>query len=168
MITIAEYISRFLSKQGLEQCFIVPGGGAMFINEAFRKNKSVDVIPMHHEQACAMAAEGYTKLNNKPAILSVTTGPGSINSLNGVYGAYTDSIPMFIVSGQVKRETYGPLQNKNLRQLGDQEVDIVSMVKKITKYSTTITNTTEEQLTGLRMLPGKKYFRKLCDVIQYL
>ena len=162
MITIAEYISRFLSKQGLEQCFIVPGGGAMFINEAFRKNKSVDVIPMHHEQACAMAAEGYTKLNNKPAILSVTTGPGSINSLNGVYGAYTDSIPMFIVSGQVKRETYGPLQNKNLRQLGDQEVDIVSMVKKITKYSTTITNTNLKQIDQIleksikTMMTGRK------------
>ncbi len=162
MITIAEYISRFLSEQGLEQCFIVPGGGAMFINEAFRKNKSVNVIPMHHEQACAMAAEGYTKLNNKPAILSVTTGPGSINSLNGVYGAYTDSIPMFIVSGQVKRETYGPLQNKNLRQLGDQEVDIVSMVKKITKYSTTITNTNVKHIDQILekaikiMLTGRK------------
>ncbi len=140
MITVAEYISRFLSKQGLEQCFIVPGGGAMFLNEAFRKNKSIEVLPMHHEQACAMAAEGYTKLNNKPAILSVTTGPGAINALNGVYGAYTDSVPMFVVSGQVKRETYGPIQSKNLRQLGDQEVDIVTMVKKITKYAKTITD----------------------------
>jgi len=162
MITIAEYISRFLSKQGLEQCFIVPGGGAMFINEALRKNKLVEVIPMHHEQACAMAAEGYTKLNNKPAILSVTTGPGSINALNGVYGAYTDSIPMFVLSGQVKRETYGPLQNKNLRQLGDQEVDIVNMVTKITKYSKTITNTNLKQIDQILekamkiMMTGRK------------
>lgn len=138
MVTVAQYIVNYLSHQGLEQCFMVPGGGAMFLNEAFRKNKKINTVPMHHEQACSMAAEGYAKLNNKPAIVSVTTGPGSINALNGVHGAYTDSTPMFIVSGQVKRETYGPINYKNLRQLGDQEVDIVSMVKKITKYSKTI------------------------------
>ena len=93
---------------------------------------------MHHEQACSMAAEGYTKLNNLPAIVSVTTGPGAINSLNGVYGAYMDSIPMFVVSGQVKRETYSPLVNRKLRQLGDQEVNIIDMVRGITKYSKTL------------------------------
>ena len=138
MITVAQYIVNFLSKQGLEHCFMVPGGGAMFLNEGFRKNSKINVTPMHHEQACSMAAEGYSKLNNKPAIVSVTSGPGAINALNGVHGAYTDSVPMFIVSGQVKRETYGPTHNKDIRQLGDQEVDIVSMVKKITKFSATI------------------------------
>lgn len=159
MITVAQYIVNFLSKQGLEQCFMVPGGGAMFLNEALRKNNKINVTPMHHEQACSMAAEGYAKLNKRPALVSVTTGPGSINALNGVHGAFTDSIPMFILSGQVKTETYGPLQNKKLRQLGDQEVDIVSMVKKITKLSTTITNlstldkTLDEMITA--MLSGR-------------
>lgn len=138
MITVAQYIVNYLSQKGLEKCFMVPGGGAMFLNEALRKNKKIITIPMHHEQACSMAAEGYAKLKNKPAIVSVTTGPGAINALNGVHGAYTDSIPMFVISGQVKKETYGPLNYKNLRQLGDQEVDIVDMVKKITKYSKTI------------------------------
>lgn len=122
---------------------MVPGGGAMFLNEAFRSSSKINILPMHHEQACAMAAEGFTKTSNKPAILSVTTGPGAINALNGVHGAYTDSIPMFIVSGQVKRETYGPVNSKKIRQLGDQEVDIVSMVRKITKYSKTILNIDE-------------------------
>ena len=67
MVTVAQYIVNYLSHQGLEQCFMVPGGGAMFLNEAFRKNKKINTVPMHHEQACSMAAEGYAKLNNKPA-----------------------------------------------------------------------------------------------------
>jgi acetolactate synthase-1/2/3 large subunit len=90
----------------------------------------------HHEQAAAMAAEGYARITNTPAVLNVTTGPGGINALNGVFGAWTDSIPMLILSGQVKRETsmaaYGLT---NMRQLGDQEVDIIRMVRGITKYS---------------------------------
>ena len=90
----------------------------------------------HHEQAAAMAAEGYARITNAPALLNVTTGPGSINALNGVFGAWTDSIPMLVLSGQVKRETsmanYGLT---NMRQLGDQEVDIIRMVRGITKYS---------------------------------
>lgn len=94
----------------------------------------------HHEQACAMAAEGYARITGAPGVVNVTTGPGGINALNGVFGAWTDSIPMIVISGQVKRETlmatYG-LQD--LRQLGDQEVDIVRMVKGITKYSVLVT-----------------------------
>jgi acetolactate synthase I/II/III large subunit len=90
----------------------------------------------HHEQAAAMAAEGYARVTNSPALLNVTTGPGGINAINGVFGAWTDSIPMLILSCQVKRETsmatYGLT---NMRQLGDQEVDIIRMVRGITKYS---------------------------------
>ena len=93
-------------------------------------------ICTHHEQAAAMAAEAYARITGTPAILNVTTGPGAINALNGVFGAWTDSIPMLIISGQVKRETcmatYGLT---DLRQLGDQEVDIIRMVKGITKYA---------------------------------
>ena len=100
-------------------------------------------------------------------MISVTTGPGAINALNGVYGAFTDSIPMFIVSGQVKRETYGPLHHKNLRQLGDQEVNIVSMVNNIAKYAKTITDISEldnvleaafeNMVSGRRVLFGLMY-----------
>jgi acetolactate synthase-1/2/3 large subunit len=90
---------------------------------------------VHHEQAATMAAEAYARVTGLPGVVNVTTGPGGINALNGVFGAYTDSIPMVIISGQVKRETcmatYGMT---NMRQLGDQEVDIVEMVKGITKY----------------------------------
>ena len=96
---------------------------------------------MHHEQSCAMAAEAYSRIKNKPALVCVTTGPGGINAINGVFGAYTDSVPMVIISGQVKRETNMFFKKaKKLRQLGDQENDIISMVKKITKASLIVTS----------------------------
>jgi acetolactate synthase-1/2/3 large subunit len=115
--------------------FLITGGGAMHLNDSIGTS-GLSYICTHHEQAAAMAAEGYARITGKPGILNVTTGPGGINALNGVFGAWTDSIPMLILSGQVKRETcmatYGL---SDLRQLGDQEVDIVRMVKGITKYS---------------------------------
>lgn len=137
---VSEYISQTLSdKFNVRHVFMLTGGGSMFLNYAIGSNPRFQVVFNHHEQACAMAAEGYARITNTPGVLNVTTGPGGINALNGVYGAYTDSIPMLILSGQVKRETY--LRNYNLpdlRQLGDQEVDIVSMVKGITKYAVTV------------------------------
>jgi acetolactate synthase I/II/III large subunit len=107
----------------------------MHLNDSIGTS-GLQYVCTHHEQAAAMAAEGYARITNSPALLNVTTGPGSINALNGVFGAWTDSIPMLILSGQVKRETcmatYGLT---NMRQLGDQEVDIIRMVRGITKYS---------------------------------
>ena len=94
---------------------------------------------MHHEQACSMAADGYARTNNQMACVNVTTGPGGINAINGVFGAWTDSIPMIVISGQVKRETLN-FDNSKLRQLGDQENNIVSMVKNITKFSYILKN----------------------------
>jgi acetolactate synthase-1/2/3 large subunit len=113
----------------------------MHLNDAIGRVAGLKFICNHHEQASAMAAEGYARVANKPAILSVTTGPGAINALNGVFGAFTDSIPMLIISGQVKRETMLSTYNiPGLRQLGDQEVEIVPMVKGITKYAVTVTD----------------------------
>ena len=113
----------------------------MFINYAIGTNPKIKTIFNHHEQASAMAAEGYARITGKPGVVNVTTGPGGINALNGVYGAFTDSIPMLVISGQVKRETYLRTYNlPDLRQLGDQEVDIISMVKGITKYAVTVTD----------------------------
>lgn len=107
----------------------------MHLNDSIGTS-GLQYVCTHHEQAAAMAAEGYARITNSPALVNVTTGPGSINALNGVFGAWTDSIPMLILSGQVKRETcmatYGLT---NMRQLGDQEVDIIRMVGGITKYS---------------------------------
>lgn len=139
-IRLSDYVFQTLVRHGINQVFLVTGGGAMHLNDAIGRCEGLKAICCHHEQACAIAAEGHARITGKPAILNVTTGPGGINALNGVFGAYTDSIPMLILSGQVKRETllgtHG-LTGK-LRQLGDQEADIVTMVKDITKYSVTV------------------------------
>jgi len=132
---LSDYIFCRLREWGARHVFLITGGGAMHLNDSVGTS-GLRHICTHHEQAAAMAAEGYARITGKPGILNVTTGPGGINALNGVFGAWTDAIPMLIVSGQVKRETcmatYGLT---DLRQLGDQEVDIVRMVKGITKYA---------------------------------
>jgi acetolactate synthase-1/2/3 large subunit len=132
---LSDYIFEQLLQWGARHVFLITGGGAMHLNDSVGTS-TLGYVCTHHEQAAAMAAEGYGRITRTPGILNVTTGPGGINALNGVFGAWTDSIPMLILSGQVKRETcmstYGLT---NLRQLGDQEVDIIRMVKGITKYS---------------------------------
>ena len=138
-IRISDRIAEILVEHGVKHSFMVTGGGAMHLNDAFGRNNYLNVINLHHEQACTMAADGYARLSGVPACVNVTTGPGGINAINGVYGAYTDSVPMIVVSGQVKRETLN-FNNSKLRQLGDQENDIVSMVKKITKFSYVLKN----------------------------
>jgi acetolactate synthase-1/2/3 large subunit len=138
---VSEYIAKRLVEFGVRHVFMLTGGGAMFLNYALGKHSALKPIFNHHEQASAMAAEGYARITGKPSVVNVTTGPGGINTLNGVYGAFTDSIPMLVLSGQVKRETYIRTYDlPHLRQLGDQEVDIVSMVKVITKYAVTVTD----------------------------
>jgi acetolactate synthase-1/2/3 large subunit len=140
MMRVADYIARTLAANGVRHVFMVTGGGAMHLNDAFGRCEGLAHVCCHHEQACAMAAESYARITGRPAAVNVTTGPGGINALNGVFGAWTDSIPMIVVSGQVKRETclYKHGLIGKLRQLGDQEADVLSMVKGITKYAVTI------------------------------
>jgi len=136
LIRLTDYLARTLAEYGVRHVFLVTGGGAMHLNDAFGKERRIQCICNHHEQASAMAAEGYARVTGKIGVINVTTGPGGINALNGVFGAWTDSIPMLILSGQVKRETCRSTYNiPGLRQLGDQEADIISMVKGITKYA---------------------------------
>lgn len=136
MKRLADYVFDYLVSQNVDHVFMITGGGAMFLNDAIGRNGALKYVCCHHEQACAMAAEGYSRVTNKVGVVNVTTGPGTINALNGVFGAYTDSIPMLIVSGQNKRETILPTYNiPGLRQLGEQEADIIQMVKGITKYA---------------------------------
>src|SRR5712691_1452506 len=140
MIRVSDYVVERLAGWGVEHVFLLTGGGAMFLNDSFARAGSIQPICNHHEQACAMAAEGYARITGKPAVLNVTTGPGGINALNGVFGAWTDSIPMLVISGQVKRETcMASYVLRRLRQLGDQEVDILRMVGGITKYADMVT-----------------------------
>ena len=139
-VRVSDYIAARCVEAGAKHVFLVTGGGAMHLNDAFSRNKSLNMVCFHHEQAAAIAAESYCRLTNKFAVLNVTSGPGGINALNGVFGAYVDSIGMLVVSGQVKRETYFRNYETPMRQLGDQEVDIVSMAKPAVKYSITIQN----------------------------
>jgi acetolactate synthase-1/2/3 large subunit len=119
---VSDFVAKRLEVLGITRCFSVTGGGAMHLNDSFGEAEGIVCTYLHHEQACAIAAEGYARIAGKPAVVNVTSGPGAINALNGVFGAFTDSIPMIIVSGQVKTETsletVGALP---LRQLGDQE-----------------------------------------------
>jgi acetolactate synthase-1/2/3 large subunit len=140
MIRLADYIAQTLAEHGVRHVFLLTGGGAMHLNDAIGRESRLQYVCCHHEQACAIAAEAYTRTCGRISAVNVTTGPGGINALNGVFGAHTDSIPMIIISGQVKRETLLRTHGLtgSLRQLGDQEVDIVSMVKNITKYAVMI------------------------------
>ena len=136
---LSDYIVGQLADWGVRHIFLVTGGGAMHLNNSIGCERRIQYVCNHHEQASAMAAEGYARISGTPGVVNVTTGPGAINALNGVFGAWTDSIPMLVISGQVKRETCMRVQGiEGLRQLGDQEVDIISMVEKITKYSVQI------------------------------
>ena len=140
---LADYVVDFLIEKGVKDCFSVVGGGAMHLNDAFGHNPGIKVTYNHHEQACAIAAEAYARINNEIAAVCVTTGPGGTNAITGVVGGWLDSIPMFIVSGQVRYDTSSRYAarffgNENLRSLGDQEYDIVKSVKHMTKYSVMI------------------------------
>ncbi|CAG0946625.1 partial acetolactate synthase I/II/III large subunit, partial [Anaerolineae bacterium] len=140
-IKLSDYVAQTLANYGVRHVFMLTGGGAMHLNDSLGHEPRIRVICNHHEQACAMAAEGYARVTGHIGVINVTTGPGGINALNGVFGAWTDSIPMLVISGQVKRETMmGTYNIPGLRQLGDQEADIISMVKGITKYAVTVTD----------------------------
>ncbi len=133
---VSEYIANTLADFGVRHIFMLTGGGAMFLNDALGNQQGIQPIFNHHEQASAIAAEGYARVTNMPGVVNVTTGPGGINAMNGVFGAWVDSIPMLVLSGQVKRETLLSSYNvPGLRQIGDQEADIIGMVKGITKYA---------------------------------
>jgi len=137
---VADYIFHILADQGIGHVFLVTGGGAMHLNDALGREPRLKYVCNHHEQASAIAAEAYARITGDIGVCSVTSGPGGINAINGVFGAWTDSVPMLVVSGQMKRETLLATHGLigKLRQLGDQEVDIVGMVGGITKFATCV------------------------------
>ena len=141
-IRLADYVANFLAEKGVTDVFSVVGGGAMHLNDALGHHEKLHVTYNHHEQACAIAAEAYARLENKIAAVCVTTGPGGTNALTGVVGGWLDSIPMFIISGQVRYDTTAryALQYTGtlLRAMGDQEYDIVKSVSSMTKFATMI------------------------------
>lgn len=136
---IADYVADFLASKGVTDVFSVVGGGAMHLNDAIGHHEKLKVTYNHHEQACAIAAEAYARLENRIAAVCVTTGPGGTNALTGVVGGWLDSIPMFVVSGQVRYDTTAryamQFTGERLRAMGDQEYDIVRSVEPMTKFA---------------------------------
>ncbi len=140
-IRVADYIFKYLADYGIKHVFLVVGGGAMHLNDALRKEKRIKHICTHHEQAAAVAAEGYARTQEGLAVVSVTSGPGGTNALTGVIGQWLDSVPVLYLSGQVKYETtIASVPDNNLRQLGDQEINIIDIVRPVTKYAKMITD----------------------------
>lgn len=137
---IADIIAEILVEHDITDIFSVVGGGAMFLNDAFGHNEKLNVMFNHHEQACAIAAEGYVRATGKMAAVCVTTGPGGINALNGVLGSFQDNYPMIVISGQVRYETTADSTGLPLRFMGEQEHNIVDTVKPLTKYSVMVKN----------------------------
>ncbi|MDE6598125.1 MAG: thiamine pyrophosphate-binding protein, partial [Clostridia bacterium] len=143
-IKVAKYISQYLVERGIKDCFMVTGGGAMHLDDALGHQEGLKCTFNHHEQACSVAAEAYTRMTGKLAAVCVTSGPGGTNAITGVIGGWLDSIPMFVISGQVKRETTTwSCPELGLRQLGDQEFDIIHSVSNMTKYAVMVTEPNE-------------------------
>jgi acetolactate synthase-1/2/3 large subunit len=136
-VRLADYVLAFVANQGVKHVFLVPGGGAMHLNDALAQNSSLEFVPNHHEQASAIAAEAYARVSERLGVAMVTTGPGGTNALTGVVGAWIESVPLLIISGQVKRADL--IGETGVRQRGPQEVDIVALVSPVTKYAVTIT-----------------------------
>lgn len=139
-VKISEWLANYLVQRGIKYNFTVPGGGAMVMNMAFGHQKGLNNIFVQHEQAAAIAAEGYYRVNNELALVCCTTGPGGTNTITGVLGAWLDSIPMLIISGQVRYSTTARYYNLPIRAMGDQEYDITPMMKHMTKYAEMITD----------------------------
>lgn len=155
---LADYVADFLVEHGIEDCFMVTGGGAMHLNDALGHKDGLKCTFNHHEQACAIAAESYARINNKMAALCVTTGPGGTNAITGVLGGWLDSVPMFVISGQVRYDTTARYMENftdgyPLRAVGDQEFDITKAVGSMCKYAVMI-----EDVSDIRYALEKAYY----------
>lgn len=133
-IKLSDYVADFLVAHGIDTAFSVTGGGAMHLNDSLGHREGLHVLYNHHEQACAIAAEAYARMYNRVAALCVTTGPGGTNAITGVVGGWLDSIPMLVISGQVRYDTSARGMGLPLRAAGDQEFDITRAVACMTKY----------------------------------
>ncbi len=135
---LSDYVFRRVAELGVKHVFMLPGGGAMHLNDSLGRCPGIEFVCMLHEQAAAIAAEAYARVTNNLGVVLVTTGPGGTNAVTGVAGAWLESTPCLIISGQVKRSDMK--RDLGVRQLGSQELDIVSIVKPITKYAVTVTD----------------------------
>ena len=168
-LTLANQIFAFLQSKGVDRVFLVPGGGNMFLVDAVATQVGIEFVATHHEQSAVIAAEYYSRVSGKIGVALVTTGPGSTNAITGIAGAWLDSIPVLILAGQVKTSDLNV--GDRLRQRGPQEIDLVSMVAKISKFSMTCLeakNCVADIETGLRKAvqgrPGPVVFEIPLDI----
>ena len=136
MMKLSDYIVEFIAKLGVKHVFMLPGGGAMHLNDSLGRHPELKYVCNLHEQASAIAAEAYAQLTGKLGVVMVTTGPGATNTVTGVAGAWLESTPVLFISGQVKSSDL--VGKRGVRQIGFQEIDIVSIVRSITKYAITV------------------------------
>ena len=137
---VADIVMETLVENGITDCFAVVGGGAMHLDNALALNKNIHKYFNHHEQACAMAAEAYARVSGKMAAVCVTSGPGATNAITGVVGAWQDSLPMIVLSGQVRYDISVEESGLPLRYRGIQEYNIIPVAKHMTKYAVMITD----------------------------
>ena len=140
MIKVSDYIALRIAELGVSHVFMITGGGAMHLDDSLGRRTDLTLVFCHHEQACAIAAEGYARVSGLPGVVCVTSGPGGTNAITGVLGQWHDSVPALYVSGQVRSDTTVALSGLPLRQLGDQEAPIVDLVRPITKYAALVTD----------------------------
>ncbi|MCB0420796.1 MAG: thiamine pyrophosphate-binding protein [Bdellovibrionales bacterium] len=133
---LADYVVKFLEQRKINDIFLVSGGGIMHLIDAVGKNENINYYCNYHEQACAIAAEGHARVTGKPAVCLVTVGPGAVNALAGIVGAWYDSIPMIVVTGQVKKELIANFSE--IRQRGPQEGNVLEMARPVTKYAVSV------------------------------
>ena len=136
LIKVSDFVARFLMEQGIEDLFLVSGGGIMHLLDSVGRQAGLRYWCNYHEQACAIAAEGYAKIRRGPGACLVTVGPGGVNALSGVAGAWVDSVPLLVLTGQVRRELIADYSV--MRQKGPQEADLVGMASHVTKYAVTV------------------------------
>ena len=135
---VSDFVVKFFEDHKFKYVFGVTGGGAMHLNDSFGSSKKIKFIMQHHEQAASMSAESYARTTGKVGLCNVTTGPGGTNAITGLVGAWIDSIPMIIISGQVA--TKDMINKTNTRQIGVQEINILDIVKPVVKYKAIITD----------------------------
>lgn len=154
---LSDYVADFLVEHGIKDCFMVVGGGAMHLNDALGHKEGLCCTYMHHEQACAIAAEAYARVDQRIAAVCVTSGPGGTNAITGVLGGWLDSLPMLVISGQVRYDTTARHMEKDtgavFRAVGDQEYDITKAVSHMCKYAVMV-----EEPTDIRYILEKAYF----------
>ena len=133
---LSDYVMDFLHHQGIRHVFTVSGGGIMHLVDSLGRHPHIKYVCNYHEQACAIAAEAYSRISHGLGACLVTTGPGSTNALSGIAGAWVDSVPVIVISGQVRRDLIADYSK--VRQVGPQEINIDDMARPVTKYFSTI------------------------------